>query len=290
MASSSFSFAAAPTPGIAVTEEQFKLFHNIDRILFTRLVHNLRHNPAKSIQVIAFWIWLEHSGKCRQLVKHMLTWPDTLIAALADEAVLLLTYIESEEVPLENIDVPLTQSMTQSKGSLKFFHENRLNILHGVTRTVNEVCIRAFGDILLQHAMEREMISDGNTENLLGENEIMKELISHYGRITTSPGIMSQKPSQYFQGFDPYGPIFQGNPDVLSNEIGEIVSQLRISNSNNSEQEMEFVPADERTIFLTFSKGYPISENEIRDFFSRYVQIKICNFIFVLSASFYCIN
>lgn len=30
------------------------------------------------------------------------------------------------------------------------------------------------------------------------------------------------------------------------------------------------VPVDERTIFLTFSKGYPITEREVRDFFTRY--------------------
>ncbi|KAK4799823.1 hypothetical protein SAY86_025188 [Trapa natans] len=29
------------------------------------------------------------------------------------------------------------------------------------------------------------------------------------------------------------------------------------------------VPPDDRTIFLTFSKGYPISKNEVRDFFTR---------------------
>ena len=34
--------------------------------------------------------------------------------------------------------------------------------------------------------------------------------------------------------------------------------------------EAEEVSADERTIFLTFSKGYPISENEVREFFTRY--------------------
>lgn len=36
------------------------------------------------------------------------------------------------------------------------------------------------------------------------------------------------------------------------------------------EEESELVPPDDRTIFLTFSKGYPISENEVKEFFTRY--------------------
>ncbi|VVA12314.1 PREDICTED: CDL15_Pgr025997 [Prunus dulcis] len=35
--------------------------------------------------------------------------------------------------------------------------------------------------------------------------------------------------------------------------------------------EAEDVPTDERTIFLTFSKGYPISKVEVKEFFSRFI-------------------
>ncbi|XP_024200604.1 uncharacterized protein LOC112203939 [Rosa chinensis] len=37
----------------------------------------------------------------------------------------------------------------------------------------------------------------------------------------------------------------------------------------SGDQVEEEVSADDRTIFLTFSKGYPISEKEVREFFTR---------------------
>lgn len=62
----------------------------------------------------------------------------------------------------------------------------------------------------------------------------------------------------------------------LDNEIADVLDRLHLEVSGESgvDQEAgqhgeEAVPPDERTIFLTFSKGYPISENEVRDFFTR---------------------
>ncbi|PQQ18023.1 hypothetical protein Pyn_38891 [Prunus yedoensis var. nudiflora] len=48
--------------------------------------------------------------------------------------------------------------------------------------------------------------------------------------------------------------------------MGNVLSRL---NLNDDKQEAEDVSADGRTIFLTFSKGYPIFEIEVREFFSR---------------------
>ncbi|XP_031253902.1 uncharacterized protein LOC116111881 [Pistacia vera] len=206
-----------------VTQEQFNTFHNIDRLLFTWLVHSLGRDPRESMQVIALWIWLEQVGQCRYLVANMLKWPATLITSLADEAVLLLTCIESNEKTIDDVHVPLTQRMTKDGVSLKYFHENRLAIIHGVTRNINDVCSKAFVDVL---------------PNVL---------------LPTVNDIAVQRSL------------------LRSDEMVEMLRRLAIS-SNSDEQEMnkeEVVPQDERTIFLTFSKGYPISKNEIKDFFTR---------------------
>lgn len=61
----------------------------------------------------------------------------------------------------------------------------------------------------------------------------------------------------------------------LNSDITEVLNSLHIGDSGDIGADQEVgerrleVPADERTIFLTFSKGYPISENEVRDFFTR---------------------
>ncbi|GKV18248.1 hypothetical protein SLEP1_g28655 [Rubroshorea leprosula] len=57
---------------------------------------------------------------------------------------------------------------------------------------------------------------------------------------------------------------------AMNDQIRDIISHLQVSKTSGKEDKREVeVPADDRTIFLTFSKGYPISEKEARDFFSR---------------------
>ncbi|KAH0979864.1 hypothetical protein GBA52_007041 [Prunus armeniaca] len=51
--------------------------------------------------------------------------------------------------------------------------------------------------------------------------------------------------------------------DILNEKTENVLSRL---NQNDDQHEAEDVPADEMTIFLTFSKGYPISEVEVREF------------------------
>ncbi|XVF48892.1 hypothetical protein PTKIN_Ptkin03bG0225000 [Pterospermum kingtungense] len=50
-------------PSSFVSQEEIKLFHTVDRKLYTVLVINLWRDPVESIQVIALlWLWLERVG------------------------------------------------------------------------------------------------------------------------------------------------------------------------------------------------------------------------------------
>ncbi|KAF7811598.1 uncharacterized protein G2W53_032574 [Senna tora] len=53
------------------------------------------------------------------------------------------------------------------------------------------------------------------------------------------------------------------NDDEIFDDANELLRSIEEERMNN------IVPRDDRTIFLTFSKGYPISEAEVRDYFSR---------------------
>ncbi|CAB4270612.1 unnamed protein product [Prunus armeniaca] len=73
---------------------------------------------------------------------------------------------------------------------------------------------------------------------------------------------MGDSALDYLRGvFDPYDLATQCQ--ILNEKTENVLSRL---NLNNDQQEAEDVPADERTIFLTFSKGYPISKVEVREF------------------------
>ncbi|KAF3610485.1 hypothetical protein DY000_02048303 [Brassica cretica] len=48
-----------------------------------------------------------------------------------------------------------------------------------------------------------------------------------------------------------------------------VVAVKETKRVDNKDDEEEVTPADDRTVFLTFSKGYPISESEVRVHFTR---------------------
>ncbi|KAM5584922.1 hypothetical protein ABKV19_004345 [Rosa sericea] len=89
----------------------------------------------------------------------------------------------------------------------------------------------------------------------------------------------AQSPSENLRhGFvDPYD--LSAQRDFLNNEMADMLSRLHLHDDDGDggdigggvrgDQVEEAVSADDRTIFLTFSKGYPISEKEVREFFTR---------------------
>ncbi|KAL9269275.1 hypothetical protein AKJ16_DCAP26586 [Drosera capensis] len=80
-----------------VSDEEFMIFHTSDRQLFGRMVFAMGCDISDSMQVIAFWIWLERStGK--YLVEKMLTMSDLHIGSLINESLLCIKLAESEDV------------------------------------------------------------------------------------------------------------------------------------------------------------------------------------------------
>ncbi|XP_034225695.1 uncharacterized protein LOC117635495 [Prunus dulcis] len=172
-----------------VSQEGFKLFHSIDRDLYTILAIHLCRDPLESMQVMALWLWLEKVG-FKNAVKKILSLPFILINELADEAVTCLNIINGTHfsLPFEANDIPLLQSFMEKEVSLQFFHENQQAAAQGVTKAANIVCLPAFDDIMKQ--------------------------------------------------------------------------AIEINFSQNSADHSQ------RTMFVTFSKGYPVHEHEVKQFFT----------------------
>ncbi|KAM7265286.1 hypothetical protein ACFE04_002969 [Oxalis oulophora] len=190
---------------ITITKEQMNAFHKIERVLYGLLVFSLWRDPAESMNVMTLWIWLETVGfGC--IVNKMLCLPLTLINELAIEAGVCLAVIKNDSpfVPNENLDIPLLQSLLEKDISLQFFLQYKLQAIQGMSRAMNEVCMRALSDI-------------------------MQLAIRH----RTS----------------------QSSPQPCN------VQQPLQSNQNQS------IASDNRTMFVTFSKGYPVLEGEVRNFF-----------------------
>lgn len=263
--SSSFSSSEFYT----VTQEEFITFHTIDRTLFSRMVFTLGRDSDESVRVMGLWLWLEQNGEEFNLVHKMLSLPDALVDALSDEAVMSLACIENDKFPFEpesspSVDIPLIQHVSKTPVSLRFFHENRLRILRGVSKIINDICLRAFHDILqnleTQRVLPRAPVYFGAAP------AAGQFVVPSFGFVGPSAAIRSVGGEH--------------RRVILNGEVSDVFRRLQLKSGKEGEKEEESVPAEERTIFLTFSKGYPISEDEVRDYFARFslsnVSIFLC--------------
>ncbi|TKY53531.1 hypothetical protein E2542_SST25065 [Spatholobus suberectus] len=297
------SFIPSSDPGanVIVTKEEFFSFHNIDRQLFTRLVVELGRDTSQSTHVMAFIMWLEKQSKDMKMVKNMLQWPNTMLDSLADEAILVLNCIESSQFPYDDVvkdeGLPLIKSILQNDAtSFKYFYDNRVTIISAVTKLLNNVCVRAFTDIV-QQVQYMKAMKEHNLQfaNIYGAGPYMQQVVYYTPlpalAIVPQPVAIptpqwSEEISSSSGGANP--PLEtcdvsnqkEFNPNF--NEVLAMFNQTSISasdttsNTNGTSDDKKEVPVekkevsvDDRIIFMTFSKGYPISEDEVRDFFSR---------------------
>ncbi|KAL9165455.1 hypothetical protein ABFS82_06G172000 [Erythranthe guttata] len=302
-----------------VTDEAFNLFHAIDRELYTRLIHNLGRDPAGSVQVMAFWIWLERETNDMNLIKRMLSLPPALLNEAADETDTCLKCVETDVFPFgehhANEVSLLSGLLTTPIVNLRFLHDHRIAVLRGVTRVINTVCSRAFSDILRPTwrggggGGVRE-VGESSRDAAAAAPLMMRRMLfhpphlnvpfvplppphvltpgSHGGGPPPPPGLVAADAVGipiHMLGAAGSFPVYDlaAQRQLMGSELGEMLSRNLTINSprettnavnfnggvavgNDGEEE---VGPDDRTIFLTFSKGYPITEDEVREFFTR---------------------
>ncbi|KAI4344604.1 hypothetical protein L6164_011811 [Bauhinia variegata] len=207
-----------------VSREEFNLFHSADRDLYKLLVINLGREPSASMQVMALYLWLELMGY-RYLVKKILSLPLILVNDIADEATACLAIVVNPILAsTSSFDIPLLQNLVDKPISLQFFYENHVAAGRGVGVMMQEVCMRAFSDIM-QFAMMRNY-----------------PYSSSAAETTTT------------------------KTNIENSQVVGLPTQLVFGSIGPSNLQNQLVPADDRTMFLTFSKGYPVNEMEVRKF------------------------
>ncbi|KAL6952823.1 hypothetical protein U1Q18_047401 [Sarracenia purpurea var. burkii] len=340
LSSSSSLTSASLSPLEPITTEEFNHFHAIDRDLYSRLIFGLHRDPAESMQVMGLWLWLERYGPDSLLVEKILSTHLPVVNGLAEETVACLKSAEGDGFSSdsdETNDIPLLRRLLGNPGlSLRYFHDNRIAVLRGVSKIVSKVCARAFEDIIRQsygnsnnnprfmvssnvgNAGEGSssgggvvapplMLAGGGGEVSGVANERGTEMLGSnfsnpssgynlplfpavggfsgmgYGGLTGAGpsvppdyGLSSDRSGvpRYpvpaaagLQFYDAYDLRNQLQWQVWNHEedVGEMLGRISLAGAGDEKD----VPPDVRTIFLTFSKGYPISENEVKEFFVR---------------------
>jgi hypothetical protein len=77
---------ATITMASLTTVEKLILFHKLERDLFHRLVHDLAQDPVPMRWVIAFWLWLESDGH-HDFIRRVSALPGPVVLRFVEEAI-----------------------------------------------------------------------------------------------------------------------------------------------------------------------------------------------------------
>ncbi|MED6128889.1 hypothetical protein PIB30_102477, partial [Stylosanthes scabra] len=209
-------------------------------------------------------MWLERKCKDFKIVTNLLTWPDNLLNDLADEAKLALRCVESPQYLFTHDKfLPLIHNDTRGTISLLYLYENRMEVIPGVTKLLNDVSLRCFTDII-QHVQYE------NARNAMISNAAyMQQPLPLSQMMYYAPSAAAAtNPSPHWVAGSSSSSLIGTSQDEFNEEFKEIVMKMQLRSTAVANEMREVPPTDDRTIFMTFSKGYPISEAEIRDFFA----------------------
>ncbi|KAF8364729.1 hypothetical protein HHK36_011008 [Tetracentron sinense] len=209
------------------------LFHTLERKLFNRLVGHMGKESRFAKMAIALWLVMEEIGYY-DLIRTIFSRDERTVEALFNEAVACLNCIGPNAiVPTGVNDTPILAGLFGEPISRRFFYYNRHFVLNRVTHVMNTVCNDIFGETA---AIE----IDDLTKHPVG-------ISSSTEGITCSLANSSDHAESSIQGSLGNSSL---NPQARPFSPGELA------------------PEEKRSMFLTFSNGYPFSRLEILEFFT----------------------
>ncbi|KAF9606585.1 hypothetical protein IFM89_026847 [Coptis chinensis] len=274
-----------------VSTEELQSFHSIDRDLFTRFVVQLRRDPFQTMRIMALWLWLEEAGYPSIILALSALPADYWVNLVADEAVTILYSFASENTPPASCDtIPMTFNLINQEVSLQLLHEFRVPVLDGINKVLTKVCTRAFGDILQGGNGNHQDVGTKPVPELrvVTQDDALPEQLIRPAIPFLRHGLHPAfHPLFHFRGLGPVAYLQQRDAPVMPNvpflfpgegpqdssnerhfEVGDSSNQAPYP-TEQSYFPIVDEPPEDRTMFMTFSRGYPISEAELRAYFFR---------------------
>ena len=201
------------TMGSAITWQEKRDFHNIDRQVYTRLVTEIGLDLLTSKKIVAFWFWIETEG-FRHLIMNLVSLATPILSAVAMEAITCLDVLYSLGFVDVHEDTPFMRCLVSQGFSLEAIYERRDRGLKVIERFIKDVCDDVFSDIFPEYKANEVKVED--FVPCKEESDKSNSAVDNYVR-------------QYW----------------------------------------DFDSKNERTLFITFSKGHPISKPELRNLITR---------------------
>ncbi|RLM86550.1 hypothetical protein C2845_PM04G07570 [Panicum miliaceum] len=253
------------------------VMHMIVRQLFTRLVFNLQFESSLSMEIISFWMWLEGIGHADFLAS-IDSLDNYRLHSIASAAKMFIKALRLRSIQQSN-----HRSMEGG-----YF---RKEAVKGIVFYLNNVCYRVLEDILEVATAKENIYRRANqaqqqyvkgkatmtmsTKDLLSKIKASFTSARSHQEGSSSRSIVVPSPKAHILK-DIENPIEQclSSTDPLAS----LFEALNIREEEEEEEEEEpadaiqiqqqpSVPRDERTLFVTFSNGYPFTADELYEFF-----------------------
>lgn len=283
-----FSPALFPFPPLQISDEELHAFHLSDRKLYQILIHDLEREPYESMNIMGFWIWLDKKVCFKvNLILILLDLPLNLVNEVADETVVCLLSCLFRNMPfsesiyelaiLPNLAYP---NLSSKKLSLQDFHQNRDCVIFNVNKIVKDICSRVFKDLMLKKAqnygINNNMFKDKGKVVL--ENNQIQNLSYNGFPVLYQPGV-----GMAFSRENSVMNMIHEREHSSSTDFSvteKLVLPVNNMLSHVCKKDYDNLLSDERTIFITFSKGHPVPEAEIKYFFTWYVHYTLFSKVF----------
>ncbi|KAB1225222.1 hypothetical protein CJ030_MR1G025745 [Morella rubra] len=232
-----------------------------ERVLFRRMV-DIGVGPEESMKVMAFWMWLEAQG-FKELVRKISSNNDKFLKLVADEAEAVLATLEPGSTSLISRNLCPITSVFFSPFSIHDIFRDKESVSKGVADIRNGVCCVIFNDVLGERGAKVRVSGDdghgvGNAQAMLTKRS------RQFGECTSKEGAMMDLAGLRV-------PFHEGLEKTRArSELGEDAAVTVLTKLNPFAREWnpakERSPEEERCLFLTFSKGNALTENQIINF------------------------
>ncbi|GMY19034.1 hypothetical protein FCV25MIE_14273 [Fagus crenata] len=230
--------------------EKFKEFHKIDRKIYARLVIDLGLDPNQCKKVLGFWNLLE-STRYGYFVNKMIPLPDKSLHALAIEASTCLFFLNKEGSLPPDMDVPLIRGLISPDFSFGFIYENRQRMISGIQGFMENVCERAFSDIV----PPKKSLQPQHQHGFLPRERVFSDIV---------PPKKSLQPQHQHLFLPQFSNRHEGFHSVPPNSVQPLALQAA-----RQPPEILSVHSTDRSLFLTFSRGHHVTKEELKEHIIR---------------------
>ena len=220
--------------------------HVAKRAIYRRMI-DIKVDPEESMKVMAFWMWLEAQG-FKEVVNKISVYDDKFLAMVVDEVKAVLAELEPNSItPISHNLCPITSLILNTTSFNEIFGDKG-PVSKGVFEVYNEMCCMLFKDVIEERGVK--VGASDKVGDIVGEDSSKETMVSGEGLLGSHP-----------EGFEKMEQEGEGSSVTGRTNLNPFAKEWNPTT--------ERAPEEERCLFLTFSNGYPLTENQLINFFNQ---------------------